>query len=93
MMVCKAFGQGTDSPRKGLNRVKTTFPSLKEARHAPPQVDAFTSQRFCGNPAAVCLIPKGASISDDQMQKIAAENNLAETAYLELVRGHACMMA
>lgn len=43
------------------------------------QLDAFTSQVFGGNPAAV--VPLAAWISDDLMQKIAAENNLAETAF------------
>lgn len=50
------------------------------------QVDAFTNSRFGGNPAAVCLIPKESTLDDSTMQKIAAENNLAETAYVELVR-------
>ncbi len=43
------------------------------------QVDAFTSQRFCGNPAAVC--PLTDWIDDELMQSIAAENNLSETAF------------
>ncbi len=44
------------------------------------QVDAFTSQPFAGNPAAVCVLP---SFPDDGvMQQIAAENNLAETAFI-----------
>lgn len=43
------------------------------------QVDAFTSQRFGGNPAAVC--PLEDWLTDAQMQAIAAENNLAETAF------------
>lgn len=43
------------------------------------QVDAFTSELFGGNPAAVCPLEKW--IPDDIMQKIAAENNLAETAF------------
>ncbi len=44
------------------------------------QVDAFTNKMFKGNPAAVCFLESW--ISDDIMQKIAAENNLAETAFL-----------
>jgi len=44
------------------------------------QVDAFTSTRFAGNPAAV--IPLDAFLPDTTLQAIAAENNLAETAYL-----------
>ena len=43
------------------------------------QIDAFTSTVFGGNPAAV--VPLEAWLSDAQMQAIAAENNLAETAF------------
>ena len=44
------------------------------------QVDAFTSRRFAGNPAAVVLFER---FPDDHgLQAIAAENNLAETAFL-----------
>jgi PhzF family phenazine biosynthesis protein len=44
------------------------------------QVDAFTENLFGGNPAAVCLLNE--NLPDDVMQKIAAENNLAETAFV-----------
>jgi PhzF family phenazine biosynthesis protein len=44
------------------------------------QLDAFTNRRFAGNPAAVMLMRH---FPDDAlMQAIAAENNLAETAFL-----------
>ncbi len=43
------------------------------------QVDAFTSELFRGNPAAVCPLEKW--LPDETLQSIAAENNLAETAY------------
>jgi len=43
------------------------------------QIDAFTDKVFSGNPAAVC--PLDAWLTDDVLQKIAMENNLAETAY------------
>ena len=43
------------------------------------QVDAFTDKVFSGNPAAVC--PLDEWLSDDLLQKIAMENNLAETAF------------
>lgn len=43
------------------------------------QVDAFTSQLFRGNPAAICPLEKW--LPDETLQSIAAENNLAETAY------------
>ena len=42
-------------------------------------VDAFTDQVFQGNPAAVCLLDSW--LSEELMQKIAMENNLAETAF------------
>ena len=43
------------------------------------QVDAFTSRIFGGNPAGVC--PLDSWLDYDVMQAIAAENNLAETAF------------
>ncbi len=43
------------------------------------QVDAFADRVFGGNPAAVC--PLDAWLPDATMQAIAAENNLAETAF------------
>lgn len=47
------------------------------------QVDAFADSVFSGNPAAVCPLQEW--IDADLMQKIAAENNLSETAFY--VRG------
>jgi PhzF family phenazine biosynthesis protein len=44
------------------------------------QVDAFTSERFRGNPAAVVILPEW--LADGILQAIAAENNLAETAFV-----------
>jgi PhzF family phenazine biosynthesis protein len=44
------------------------------------QVDAFTSEVFHGNPAAVCPLP--AWLPDATLQNIAAENNLSETAFV-----------
>ena len=44
------------------------------------QVDAFTNECFKGNPAAVC--PLDTWLPDAVMQNIAAENNLAETAFI-----------
>lgn len=43
------------------------------------QVDAFTDKLFGGNPAAIC--PLNEWLPAPEMQKIAAENNLAETAF------------
>ncbi len=44
------------------------------------QADAFTDELFGGNPAAIC--PLEDWLTDALMQKIAMENNLAETAFL-----------
>ncbi|HCN84743.1 MAG TPA: isomerase [Sphingobacteriaceae bacterium] len=43
------------------------------------QADAFTNQLFGGNPAAICPLEEW--LPAPVMQKIAAENNLAETAF------------
>lgn len=44
------------------------------------QIDAFTDKIFQGNPAAVCVLDEW--LDEQLMQKIAAENNLAETAFV-----------
>lgn len=44
------------------------------------QVDAFTEEPFGGNPAAVCVLPE--AVSEAWMQRVAAEMNLSETAFL-----------
>ncbi len=43
-------------------------------------VDAFTTETFGGNPAGV--IPNAENLTDEDMQKIANELNLSETAFL-----------
>jgi PhzF family phenazine biosynthesis protein len=43
-------------------------------------VDAFTSEPFRGNPAAVCVLD--APLDETAMQHIAMEMNLSETAFL-----------
>ncbi|WP_448517968.1 PhzF family phenazine biosynthesis protein [Rhodoflexus sp.] len=43
------------------------------------QIDAFTNKIFGGNPAAVCPLEQW--LPESVMQSIAAENNLAETAF------------
>ncbi len=43
------------------------------------QVDAFSGKLFSGNPAAVC--PLDSWLPENTLQAIAAENNLAETAF------------
>lgn len=44
------------------------------------QIDAFTDERFTGNPAAVCVLD--GRRDDDWMQAVAGEMNLSETAFL-----------
>jgi predicted PhzF superfamily epimerase YddE/YHI9 len=50
------------------------------------QVDAFADAPFTGNPAAV--IPLEAWLGDSVLQAIAAENNLAETAFTVPAQGN-----
>ena len=45
------------------------------------QIDSFTRQIFKGNPAGVCLVDQ--PLSEETMQALATEMNLAETAYIE----------
>ena len=49
------------------------------------QIDAFADRPFTGNPAAV--MPLDRWLDDATLQAIAAENNLAETAYLVATPG------
>lgn len=49
------------------------------------QIDAFASERFKGNPAAVCVMQSW--LPETTMQNIAQENNLAETAFTVLEHG------
>ena len=46
------------------------------------QVDAFTNTQFKGNPAAVVILEK--NITAKLMQEIAFENNLSETAFVDI---------
>ena len=43
-------------------------------------IDAFTGERFAGNPAAVVVDARG--LADANMQAIAAEFNLSETTFV-----------
>ena len=51
------------------------------------QIDAFASAPFTGNPAAV--MPLDAWLDDATLQAIAAEHNLAETAFIVAATGDA----
>lgn len=44
-------------------------------------IDAFTDRPFAGNPAGVCLLET--TLLPDQMQSIAMEMNLSETAFVQ----------
>lgn len=48
------------------------------------EIFAFTRQMFAGNPAGVCLLEEW--LPNEQLQAIAAQNNLAETAFF-IARG------
>jgi len=47
------------------------------------QVDAFTDKPFGGNPAGV--VPDAKNLSHNEMQKIASEMNLSETAFIKKI--------
>ena len=57
-----------------FSQIKTNEKEIKRY-----QVDAFATNVFSGNPAAVCPLDKW--LPDSVMQNIAMENNLAETAF------------
>jgi PhzF family phenazine biosynthesis protein len=65
----------TVSPRK-----------IKRMRIPLFHVDAFTDKPFAGNPAAVCLLQGW--LDDAWLRKVAAENNLSETAFLVPAGSH-----
>ncbi|KAK4523754.1 hypothetical protein GAYE_SCF00G1650 [Galdieria yellowstonensis] len=49
-------------------------------------VDAFVTEKlFSGNPAGVCLIPKGENLSAELMQNIASELKHSETAFVQVL--------
>ena len=49
------------------------------------QVDAFTEEKFKGNPAAVCILED--EIEEEKLQAIAKEMNLSETAFVKVIDG------
>ncbi|MCE1189017.1 MAG: PhzF family phenazine biosynthesis protein [Ignavibacteria bacterium] len=50
------------------------------------QADAFTDSIFGGNPAAICILTNW--LPEEQLQKIASENNLSETAFVKKKDSH-----
>lgn len=53
--------------------------------HTLYQVDAFADEPFKGNPAAVCILKRQATIT--WMKAVAREMNLSETAFISPARG------
>lgn len=62
-------------------RVRATATAKNPMEHRFYTLDVFTNSRFEGNPLAV--FTDGDSLSDDQMQAIAREMNLAETVFVQ----------
>ena len=72
--------QPTRQKRGRLNRAPLAGESEGKMKLLIYQIDAFTSRLFGGNPAAVVTLDQW--LPDDVLQSIAAENNLAETAFV-----------
>jgi len=69
--------------RVKMNVTKNCFSNLIPIYH----INAFVREnQFSGNPAAVC--PLNEFLPDEIMQAIAAQNNLAETAFIVLKESH-----
>lgn len=62
-----------------MQKTLTSCSSLRLLRALPINIDAFAEKIFEGNPAAVVPLEKW--LPDKNMQAIAEENNLAETAF------------
>src|SRR5262245_40948886 len=66
---------------RALIRSRSIVMATSNLRRLPIyQVDAFTSRLFGGNPAAIVILDEW--LPDATLQAIAAENNLAETAFV-----------
>ena len=65
---------------KTLKTEQTTYRKEKMKQYRIIYLDAFTSEPFSGNPCAV--LPEADGLTDQQMQKIAMETNLSETAFV-----------
>lgn len=64
----------------GKQNRKHSAKQMKVRKQKMYQIDAFSDAVFGGNPAAVCVLEDW--WDDELMQNIAAENNLAETAFV-----------
>src|ERR1043165_5011963 len=72
-------------PRRDRGRIHRCAPAVRKGAEGSGilrllQIDAFTDRPFRGNPAAVCFLDRDRD--DEWMQHVAAEMNLAETAFL-----------
>ena len=65
-----------------MQEIANCYVTIKIDRVRIPlfHVDAFTEQPFRGNPAGVCFLDSW--LDEGQLRKVAAENNLSETAFL-----------
>ncbi len=90
--MAKKKGAASSSSRSRARPDARQRPVPRRATRRPParstpgsctiyQVDAFTTRRFHGNPAAIVILER-AWPADEMLQSIAAENNLAETAFV-----------
>jgi PhzF family phenazine biosynthesis protein len=70
-----------------LQEITNCYARIKINRVRIPlfHVDAFTEQPFRGNPAAVCFLDSW--LDEGRLRKVAAENNLSETAFLVPAQG------
>ncbi|HKV77833.1 MAG TPA: PhzF family phenazine biosynthesis protein [Candidatus Sulfotelmatobacter sp.] len=66
-------------PRQEIANYYATI-KIDQVRIPLFHVDAFTEKPFRGNPAAVCFLDSW--LDEDRLRKVAAENNLSETAFL-----------
>src|SRR4029077_9044301 len=70
-----------------LREIANCYATIKINRVRIPlfHVDAFTEKPFRGNPAAVCFLDSW--LDEGRLRKVAAENNLSETAFLVPAQG------
>lgn len=76
-------GNSKPAKRRPGTTSRAKSPRSSETTALPMvQVDVFTRRLFHGNPAAVVMLDRPKWLPDATMQAIAAENNLAETAFV-----------
>jgi len=73
--IVEMQGREVDMSKEAAQMLK-----MRRMRIPYYQVNAFTAESFAGNPAGVCLLEQW--LPDALLQRIAAENNLSETAFL-----------